>query len=116
MVIEPGILNPVSAKAFVDRFKASQSLWDVLPLIKYILMAPFASSKDGHDRFDYVITRLMNRARPGATYQCAGESMALDAFARAGYAAFENMLKPVLDHPASHKTSHTILRPTGYGC
>ena len=116
VVIEPGILNPVSAKAFVDRFKASQSLWDVLPLIKYILMAPFASSKDGHDRFDYVITRLMNRARPGATYQCAGESMALDAFARAGYAAFENMLKPVLDHPASHKTSHTILRPTGYGC
>jgi proline iminopeptidase len=99
VVVEPGILNPVSAKAFVDRFKASQSLWNALPLVRYILMAPFVTSKDGHERFDYVMTRLMNRATPGGPYQCAGESMPPDAFARAGYAAFENMLKPVLDRP-----------------
>ena len=101
VVVEPGILNPVSAREFVRRFKASQSLWDALPLVKYILMTPFVSSQDGHERFDYVMTRLMNRARPGGPYQCAGESMPPNAFARAGYAAFDNMLKPVLDHPAS---------------
>ena len=99
VVVEPGILNPVSAKAFVDRFKASQSWWDMLPLVKYILMAPFVSNKDGHERFDYVMTRLMNRAKPGGPYQCEGESMPPDAFGRAGYAAFANMLKPVLDRP-----------------
>ena len=37
----------------------------------------------------------------GGPYQCAGEAMPANAFARAGYAAFDNMLKPVLDHPES---------------
>ena len=101
VVVEPGILNPISAKEFVRRFKASQSFWDALPLLKYILLAPFVSSKDGHERFDYVMTRLMNRAKPGGPYQCEGESMPPNAFERAGYVAFDTMLKPVLDHPES---------------
>ena len=61
VVVEPGILNPVSAREFVRRFKTSQSLWDALPLVKYMLLTPFVSGKDGHERFDYVMTRLMNR-------------------------------------------------------
>ena len=99
VVVEPGILNPISAREFVRRFKASQSVWQALPLLKYILLTPFVSSKDGHERFDYVMTRLMNRVKPGGPYQCEGESMPPNAFERAGYAAFDNMLKPVLDHP-----------------
>jgi proline iminopeptidase len=63
------------------------------------LLTPFVSNRDGHERFDYVMTRLMNRAKPGGPYQCQGEAMPADAFERAGYAAFDNMLKPVLDHP-----------------
>ena len=101
VVVEPGILHPVSAVAFVRRFKASQSIWDALPLVKYILLTPFVSNLDGHERFDYVMTRLMNRAKPGGPYQCEGEAMPPNAFERAGYAAFDNMLKPVLDHPES---------------
>ncbi len=101
VVVEPGILNPVSAVAFFRRFKATQSFWNALSLVKYILMTPFVSSKDGHERFDYVMTRLMNRAKPGGPYQCEGEAMPPDAFERAGYAAFDSMLKPVLDHPES---------------
>ena len=101
VVVEPGILNPASAVAFVRRFKASQSIWDAMPLVKYILLTPFVANRDGHERFDYVMTRLMNRAKPGGPYQCEGEAMPPDAFARAGYAAFDNMLKPVLDHPES---------------
>jgi proline iminopeptidase len=100
-VVEPGILNSVSAVEFVRRFKASQSIWDALPLAKYILRTPFVSNVDGHERFDYVMTRLMNRAKPGGPYQCEGEAMPADAFERAGHAAFDNMLKPVLDHPES---------------
>lgn len=99
VVVEPGILTPEAAKAFVQRFKAEQSVWDALPLLKYIAIAPFVSSRDGHERLDYVMTRLMNRAQPGGPYQCKGESLPPDAFARAGYAAFDTMLKPVLDRP-----------------
>jgi proline iminopeptidase len=99
VVVEPGLLNPTSAREFVRRFKASQSLRDALPLLKYILLAAFVSSRDGDERFDYVMTRLMNRAKSGGPYQCVGESMPPNSFERAGYAAFANMLKPVLDHP-----------------
>jgi proline iminopeptidase len=100
-VVEPGILNPKAAMEFVHRFKASQSIWDVLPMLRYMLFTPFVSSKDGHERTDYVMTRLMNRAKPGGPYQCEGEAMPPNAFERAGYAAFNTMLKPVLDHPES---------------
>jgi proline iminopeptidase len=99
VAVEPGILNPASAVAFVSRFKASQSIWDALPLLKYILLTPFVQTRDGHERFDYVMTRLMNRSKPGGPYQCAGEAMPANAFERAGYAAFDNMLKPLLKHP-----------------
>ena len=99
VIVEPGMLNPRSAKAFVRRFKASQSWWDAVALAKYVVLSPFVSNQDGHERFDYVMTRLMNRAKPGGPYQCEGEAMPADAFARAGYAAFDSMLKPVLDDP-----------------
>lgn len=99
VVVEPGILNPASAKEFVRRLKASQTFWDALALLRYILLTPFVLSKDGHERFDYVMTRLMNRAKPGKPYQCEGESMPPNAFERAGYAAFDNMLKPILERP-----------------
>ena len=101
VVVEPGILNPTSAKEFVRRFKASQSVWDALPLLKYMVFTPFVSRRDGHERTDYVMTRLMNRTKPGGPYQCEGEVMPPNAFERAGYAAFANMLKPVFDHPES---------------
>jgi proline iminopeptidase len=101
VVVEPGILNPVSAVEFVRRFRASQSIWDALPLAKYIMLTPLVSNLDGHERFDYVMTRLMNRAKKGGPYQCEGEAMPANAFARAGFAAFNKMLKPVLDHPES---------------
>ena len=99
VVVEPGILNAQSAQDFVTRFKASQSWLDAMPMLKYILATPFISSHDGHERFDYVMTRLMNRAKPGGPYQCEGESMPDNAFERAGFDAFNNMLKPVLDKP-----------------
>jgi proline iminopeptidase len=108
VVVEPGIINPTAAREFVHRFKASQSVWDVLPLLRYMLVTPFVSSRDGHERADYVMTRLMNRAKRGGPYQCAGEAMPPGAFERAGYAAFANMLKPVLDRPESF--THDLAR------
>lgn len=108
VLVEPGMLNVASAREFVRRLKSSQSFWDALALMKYILLTPFVASQDGHERFDYVMTRLMNRSKPGGPYQCAGQAMPPDAFARAGYAAFSDMLKPVLDDPENF--THDLTR------
>jgi proline iminopeptidase len=115
VLVEPGALNAASAKEFVKRLKASQSLSDSIGLLRYIAATPFVSSKDGHERFDYVMTRLMNRGKPGGPYQCEGEAMPPYSFVRAGYAAFANMLKPVLDDPDSftHDLTQNLRRYTG---
>lgn len=55
----------------------------------------------GGDSKYLVMTRLMNRAEPGGPSQCTDEAMPANAFERAGYAAFDNMLKPVLARPTS---------------
>lgn len=111
VVVEPGMLHPEAARAFVHRLKAAQSFRDALAMLRYIALAPWVSNRDGHERFDYVMTRLMNRSRPGGPYQCEGESMPPDAFARAGYAAFDQMLKPVLDRP--ERFAQDLLRDIG---
>ncbi len=63
--------------------------------------------KDGHERFDYVMTKVLNRNKPGGIYQCEKDSMPKDAFVRAGYYSFSNMLKPVLDDPSKFSTNLT---------
>ncbi len=99
VAVEPGILTPASAAAFVEKLKASQSIWDVLPMLGYIMQTPFVKSQDGRERFDFVMTKMMNRNKPGGPYQCEGQSMPAGAFERAGYDSFNAMLKPVLDDP-----------------
>ena len=101
VVVEPGMLNTVAAQEFVARLKASQSWRDALPMVKYILQSALVSNADGHGRFDYVMTRLMNQSKPGGPYQCEGQAMPPDAFERAGYEAFNSMLKPIFDNPKS---------------
>jgi proline iminopeptidase len=103
VVAEPGILNPASAQVFVKKLKASQSWLDALPMLKFILQTPLVASQDGHERFDYVMTRLMNQSTPGSPYQCEGQTMPPDAIERAGYASFNQMLKPVFNDPANFK-------------
>jgi proline iminopeptidase len=100
VVVEPGMLTTLAAQEFVLRLKASQSWRDALPIVKYIVQSLFVSNADGHGRFDYVMTRLMNQSKPGGPYQCEGQAMPPDAFERAGYEAFSSMLTPVFDNPA----------------
>ncbi|MCH8836949.1 MAG: alpha/beta fold hydrolase, partial [Candidatus Marinimicrobia bacterium] len=92
VIVEPGMLNPESAKAFVADMKESQSIFDILALIGYITVYPLVSKNDGHEGFDYVMTKILNRNKPGAPYQCEGESMPPNIFKRGGYEAFNNML------------------------
>jgi len=101
VIVEPGMLHQESAKAFVKDMKESQSTSDMFALIRYIMAYPFVSKSDSHEGFDYVMTKILNRNKPGAPYQCDGESMPPNIFKRGGYEAFSNMLKPVMDDPAS---------------
>ncbi len=101
VIVEPGMLYPESAKAFVAKMNESQSIFDIFALVRYMTVYPFVSKNDGHEGFDYVMTKILNRNKPGAPYQCEGESMPQNIFHRGGYEAFSNMLKPVMDDPIS---------------
>jgi len=107
VIIEPGMLDPESAKAFVQKIKASQSISDIFALIRHIIVYPFISKNDGHEGFDYVMTNILNRNKPGAPYQCVGQSMPANTFRRGGYEAFNNMLKPVMDDPSTFTSNLT---------
>ena len=99
IIIEPGMLNPESAKAFVTRMKEQQPISSLFTLLRHMTVYPFVSKQDGHEGFDYVMTKMLNHNKPGGPYQCEGESMPTNAFIRGGYDAFSNMLKPVMADP-----------------
>jgi proline iminopeptidase len=99
VAVEPGILNSKSATEFATLIKKNQSVWEFFSLVGTILKTPFVRSLDGYERFDYVMTKMMNRNKPGGPYQCKNESMPENSFVRAGYDSFANMLKPVLNNP-----------------
>jgi len=101
VIVEPGMLNQKSAIAFVNKLKESQSFSDILTLIKYIMVYPFIKKEDGHEGFDYVMTKILNQNKPGKPYQCEGQKMPENVFKRGGYEAFSHMLKPVMDDPTS---------------
>ncbi|MGF1722503.1 alpha/beta hydrolase [Vibrio kyushuensis] len=99
VVVEPGMLYPDSAEVFIKKMKSSRSFFDALALVRHSFVYPFIQKTDGHEGFDYVMTKLLNRGEPGAPYQCENESMSADAFKRAGYDAFNNMLSPIMSNP-----------------
>jgi len=107
VIIEPGMLDSESAKDFVQKIKESQSISDIFTLIRHIIVYPFVSKYDGHEGFDYVMTNILNRNKPGAPYQCVGQSMPPSTFKRGGYEAFNNMLKPVMDDPSTFTSNLT---------
>ena len=97
VAIEPGMLMKESAIAFNKIMKDHQSISDIFVLIKNIVIYPFVTKKDGHEGFDFVMTQILNRNKPGAPYQCDDQAMPNHVFKRGGYEAFNNMLKPVMD-------------------
>ena len=103
VIAEPGMLNPNSAKIFVKELKSYQSFGDTLFFLGKMILTPFVKSVDGHERFDYVMTELLNRNKPGVPYQCEGKSLPPNLFIRGGFESFNQILKPVFDDPDSFK-------------
>jgi proline iminopeptidase len=103
VIAEPGMLNQTSAKAFVKELKEYQTFSDTLFFISKFIQAGLVKSHDGHERFDYVMTEMLNRSKPGKPYQCEGKSLPPNLFVRGGFESFNQILKPVFDDPNSFK-------------
>ena len=111
VAVEPGMLTQQAAIEFARRLGAFQSWRDAMRMLGYVLQTPFVASRDGHERYDYVTTRLMNRSTPGGPFQCQGQRMPPSIFTRAGYGAFANMQKPVLKRP--QRFAYDLTRNSG---
>jgi proline iminopeptidase len=100
VVVEPGPLNPDAAKVWVDQFNKARSIsiWAIAP---YLMAYPFVVRDDGHEGYDYVVTKASNERIPGPPYECAGHTIPPDMFKRSGYESFNSLLKPVMDKPDS---------------
>lgn len=100
VVVEPAFLYPGAAvKEFAEKLnKTIPSIWEIAP---YLIAYPFVSKEDGQEGYDYAMTRLANRNKPGPPYNCEGQDLPPDTFKRTGYAAYSNWMKPALDNPDS---------------
>lgn len=101
VIAEPGMLTKDAAREFAARIKSTQTLGDMASLGWYLLQTPLVKTRDGGERFDYVMTRILDRGKSGAPYQCEGEALPRGSFRRGGYEAFSSMLKPVMDNPGT---------------
>jgi proline iminopeptidase len=98
VIVEPGLLDPVSAKVFFKKLKESQSIWNMIKLSPYFPAALLVAREDGHEPKDYVMTKILG-AGSGKPYQCEGERLAAGSFTRAGYASFNALMMPFMKHP-----------------
>lgn len=103
VIAEPGMLNQDTAKVFVKELKNYQSFGDTLFLLRKMIQAPFVRSFDGHESFDFVMTEMLNRNKPGKPYQCEDKALPPNLFIRGGFESFNQLLKPVFDDPSSLK-------------
>ncbi|MCP5076470.1 MAG: alpha/beta fold hydrolase [Psychromonas sp.] len=99
VIVEPGMLYPGSAQVFVTIMQASQSISDIFALLRHMSIYPFVNKNDGDEGFDYAMTKMLNRNKPGSPFYCEGQSMPADTFIRGGYEVFNSMLKPVMQDP-----------------
>jgi proline iminopeptidase len=99
VIAEPGILHRESAKAFVTMLRKHMTVWTKLAALPIFVRAPFVLSEDGHERMDYVVTRIMN-GTGGPPYQCPGESMPKGLPKRAGYAVMKATVMPLMKDPS----------------
>jgi proline iminopeptidase len=100
VAVEPGMLNPQAAQAFVATWRQRRSWLDALPMLGDVMASLGVPSRDGHERFDSVMTAALRRGSRGGLDQCPGERRPEPELRRAGYEAFSAMLRPILSDPS----------------
>lgn len=106
VLAEPGILNSESAKAMMEELKHHQTIWQKLRIVPLILRYPFIRSEDGHEKMDYITTKMMGAAG-GPPYQCEGDKLEENLYIRAGYKVMSDTVIPLYKDPTSFKDDYT---------
>lgn len=106
VIAEPGILHPESAKAMVVKLRDYLTFWKKISVLPILLRYPFVFSEDGHERMDYIATKMMGSSE-GPPYQCEGEKLPSGFVCRGGYAIMKATVIPLIDNPALFRDDYT---------
>lgn len=107
VIIEPGILNRESAFEFIERFKSRTSIFSLFSIVPPLLKSIFVKTEDGHERYDYVMTKLLESGS-GQPYQCEGISLPKTAFVRGGFNVFNSTIRPIMNSPELFTADLTV--------
>lgn len=103
VIVEPFILYPgAPVEEWVEKTKSMMSnmasTWEIA---KNIIAYPFVVKEDGQEGYEYIGTKLSGKNLPGPPYNCEGQDLPAGIFKRMGYAAYNNIIKPIMDNPNS---------------
>jgi proline iminopeptidase len=109
VIVEPFILYPgAPVKEWVEKSKSMMSnmasTWQIAKSMTYY---PFVFKEDGQEGYEYIGTKLAGKNLPGPPYNCEGQDLPTGIFKRMGYAAYNTIIKPIMDNPNSLKYDFT---------
>jgi proline iminopeptidase len=109
VIVEPFILYPgAPVKEWVEKSKSMMSnmasTWQIAKSMAYY---PFVLKEDGQEGYEYIGTKLSGKNLPGPPYNCEGQDLPPNSFKRMGFAAYNTILKPIIDNPNSLKYDFT---------
>jgi proline iminopeptidase len=101
VIVEPFILYPgAPVKEWVEKTKSMMSNmvspWQIAKSMAYY---PFVLKEDGQEGYEYIGTKLAGKNLPGPPYNCEGQDLPTGIFKRMGYAAYNAIIKPIMDNP-----------------
>ena len=102
VIVEPAFLDRAGAMAWAPKIRAFLPIWDIARLA---VAYPFVYQEDGQEGVDYIATNLANRDLSGPPYLCQGQRLPPNMTRRMGYAAYNNLYGPIVDHPESFTTN-----------
>ena len=109
VIVEPFILYPgAPVKEWVEKTKSMMSdMASTSQIAKSIIDYPFVIKEDGQEGYEYIGTKLSGKNLPGPPYNCEGQDLPAGIFKRMGYAAYNNIIKPIMDDPNALKYDFT---------
>lgn len=108
VIVEPFILYPgAPVKEWVQNFKRAGDIGSTWDILSTLIFYPFVTKEDGQEGYEYIGTKIAGKTKPGPPYNCAGQDLPPKTFKRMGYAAYNTILKPIIDDPNSLKYDFT---------
>jgi len=109
VIVEPFILYPgAPVKEWVEKSKSMMSnMTSAWQIAKSMVYYPFVVKEDGQEGYEYIGTKLSGKNLPGPPYNCEGQDLPAGIFKRMGYAAYNTIIKPIIDNPNSLKYDFT---------